>query len=560
MLLQQFKKSWESKNRTIYLMSLLFVSITLALTTSFIITSYKSEVQQASQDSQNLSRLLKDQVEKTFEKVNLSLRQINYTIHFVDHKKKWTPVSYQQLLAKTTADIPEIAAIKILDRNGNYIGQSDGVVSPKLNNSDRSYFQNLKNNPGLDFDISEPVFGKTLKIWLVVVARRLYSPNREFNGVIIALIPIQLFEKMFSQIKVGHGSNIALLSLKDHILLARVPRAEKKVGQKIELAKQFQSELSLHKDYGNVLAYSTLDGTKKLYGYGSSENYDFFVTVGLAESDFLAHWYNQTLFFIVAFILVCIAIAFSLYKFTVSQHEQDVQRLSLIQASKMASLGEMAGGIAHEINNPLAIIKLQAERLRSHLDGHPELSATASPIITSIDKTIDRIVKIVAGLRTMSRHSETDGMVPCRLKKIVEDSLSLCGEKFKNYDMKLSVNSIPDVMISCRETQISQVILNLLSNSFDACLESPEKWIEISFAVENSIVHIYFTDSGNGISPEIEKKIMEPFFTTKQIGKGTGLGLSISKGIINDHKGQLYLNVKSKHTQFVCVLPISKAA
>ncbi len=109
-----------------------------------------------------------------------------------------------------------------------------------------------------------------------------------------------------------------------------------------------------------------------------------------------------------------------------------------------------------------------------------------------------------------------------------------------------------------RPTQISQVLLNLLNNSFDAIEERAEKWIRVRFEINSNkkILIIKVTDSGDGIPNEIVHKMMNPFFTTKDIGKGTGLGLSISKGIIEEHGGHLIYNAQSKNTEFVVELPI----
>ncbi|HEX4924120.1 MAG TPA: ATP-binding protein, partial [Bdellovibrionales bacterium] len=112
-----------------------------------------------------------------------------------------------------------------------------------------------------------------------------------------------------------------------------------------------------------------------------------------------------------------------------------------------------------------------------------------------------------------------------------------------------------ELVIACRPTQISQVLLNLLNNAHDAVAEQTEKWVKLDVRDLGDSVELSVTDSGAGIPPEIQEKIMQPFFTTKQIGEGTGLGLSISKGLVDSHHGQLRLDAKSKNTRFVVLLP-----
>ena len=111
--------------------------------------------------------------------------------------------------------------------------------------------------------------------------------------------------------------------------------------------------------------------------------------------------------------------------------------------------------------------------------------------------------------------------------------------------------------MNCRSTQIEQVLLNLLSNSYDAIVNTPGPWILIVVKSNGQTAEISVTDSGKGIAPEIVSKIMQPFYTTKEVGKGTGLGLSISLGIIKSHHGEFYYDQNSKNTRFVIQLPKS---
>ncbi len=231
--------------------------------------------------------------------------------------------------------------------------------------------------------------------------------------------------------------------------------------------------------------------------------------------------------------------------------ELELSKIQLINSSKMASLGEMASGMAHEINNPLAIIQGKVKVISMMLE---ELQLNQPSVFTEIHKiklTTDRIDKIVKGLRNFSRASNNDPFEPILLQKLLEETLDLCSEKFKAHGIDLRIKPIPNVFIMCRPSQISQVFINLLNNSSDAIEENREKWIEIDFKVENNKICIIFTDSGTGIPEDIAARIMEPFFTTKEVRKGTGLGLSIAKSIIETHHGSIWLDHSHPHTRFV---------
>ena len=237
----------------------------------------------------------------------------------------------------------------------------------------------------------------------------------------------------------------------------------------------------------------------------------------------------------------------------------EIERVKNIHASKMATLGEMAGGIAHEINNPLAIIKGSCDSLMRKLDRGKLDKEILSSRLNTIQSTITRIEKITYGLRAYSHDSKLHDMEEVPISEIIDETLSFCSEKLKNNDVDIKLSIPAELKAECNKIQISQVILNLLSNSCDAVKDLDEKWVEIeAYDVDDSIV-ITVTDSGGGISPEIHNRLMEPFFTTKTLGKGTGLGLSIVKGLIEAHQGSIQLDPRCKNTRFVIHFPVRQS-
>lgn len=234
----------------------------------------------------------------------------------------------------------------------------------------------------------------------------------------------------------------------------------------------------------------------------------------------------------------------------------DAQQAQIQISAKMSALGEMAGGIAHEINNPLAIIKMQAEQLRELSEADELDQAQLIESATVIERTSVRVAKIVKGLRTFARDGRGDPYTEESISSILEDTLALCGEKMANLHISLQT-SIPEktARIECRATEISQVLLNLISNSVDAIRNTQDAWIKVAITDFPHQVQISVTDSGHGISLDIRDKITQPFFTTKEVGKGTGLGLSIAKGIIESHHGTLHLDTASTNTRFIVQLP-----
>ncbi len=241
-------------------------------------------------------------------------------------------------------------------------------------------------------------------------------------------------------------------------------------------------------------------------------------------------------------------------------HNLQKAQAVLIEQEKFASLGRMAGGIAHEINNPLAIIDARARILTKISEKRAltaEEIADAAALITS---TVARITKIINGLRTVSRTSTSFTKDLECIKEVIDEAVSLCGEKMILTGIRVEVDiKVPEHgrQIYIERVQFAQVLLNLIGNAIDAIsdLATSDKWIRIEAGLRGGFHFIKVSDCGHGIPAEIAQKMFEPFFTSKEIGKGTGLGLSISKSIIEKHEGNLYVEPSSTHTCFVIEIP-----
>jgi signal transduction histidine kinase len=232
------------------------------------------------------------------------------------------------------------------------------------------------------------------------------------------------------------------------------------------------------------------------------------------------------------------------------------EKAKAVANAKMASLGEMASGVAHEINNPLTIILNRANQLKARLSNEQFDKEWAAQELVKIENTVERIAKIIRGLRAFSRNSDSDPMISCEFNSILDETLELCREKFKRFGITFSIRGFQTpVTLNCRPSQIAQVLLNLFNNSFDAIVNSQDPWIELHIFLNKETICLRVTDSGFGIPTQIADRMMDPFFSTKEVGRGTGLGLSISRGIIEEHGGRIWLDRENPHTSFVIELP-----
>jgi len=167
----------------------------------------------------------------------------------------------------------------------------------------------------------------------------------------------------------------------------------------------------------------------------------------------------------------------------------------------------------------------------------------------------DRIAKIIKGLKNYSRNAENDPFETIKVQTLISDTLELCNNKLSRRSIDIKINCDDTLIVQCRPAQISQILMNLLSNSIDAVELLEKKWVEISVSEFNDSILFAISDSGEGINPTVAEKIMNPFYTTKPVGKGTGLGLSISKGIADAHGGSLKYLPNQLHTTFILDLP-----
>mgnify|MGYP001324337302 FL=1 len=228
----------------------------------------------------------------------------------------------------------------------------------------------------------------------------------------------------------------------------------------------------------------------------------------------------------------------------------------LISAEKMVAIGRMATSIAHEINNPLQTIVGQVERLKLKAEKGTLQPDDAITIANKVQSVAMRIASIGRGLKTLARDASRDPFSELPLDSLIMLTLEHFLSPFNVYGIKVTVQDIPSYWtVIGREAQLSQVLVNLITNAQDAVMSQKEKWIRIEATASDTFIDISVTDSGSGIPSEIVSKIFDPFFTTKPAGKGVGLGLNLSREIMAAHNGSLIYDETSPNTRFVVRVP-----
>lgn len=237
----------------------------------------------------------------------------------------------------------------------------------------------------------------------------------------------------------------------------------------------------------------------------------------------------------------------SLVEIELSKKNLEEESIKTFHASRLSSLGALAGGVAHEINNPLTIIQGMAKSILVH-DKLITDENTRNKLL-KITSASDRIAKIVKGMKIISSKNDQIEHEIVKVSKVLEISIDLYEEKFKNENIQFQLENPDDPEILCNPLQISQILINLVSNALDALQKNEsERLLRILITKnKNSSVDIRVINSGPLLENGVSAKIFEPFFSTKSMGEGTGLGLSISSTLAHSNHGDLsYENYKGQ--------------
>jgi len=210
----------------------------------------------------------------------------------------------------------------------------------------------------------------------------------------------------------------------------------------------------------------------------------------------------------------------------------------LVQAGKLAALGQMSAAIAHEINQPLAAIRTFMASTKIFVQRGDLGQVTRN--LDLITDLAERMASITGHLKTFARKSEPGHPEPVAVERAVERTLVLLGSQIRGAGVRIEKDVAPDLLVNGHAVQLEQVILNLVGNALDAVAGQDQPWIRIRVRAFADTVAIAVADNGHGISADEIDRIFDPFFTTKPLGKGLGLGLSISYGIVQDFGGQIY--------------------
>ena len=553
---------------------------------------------------QNIAISFKEHSQATIRNSDEALRIIKF--HYETRGAKDFNL-LNEYFEKNVIDVSFFNQAGIINKEGIY-EFSNLQNHKKIDLSDREHYRVQKEEYPYGVFVSKPVLGRASKKWSIQLTKRLNTPNGDFNGVAVVSFDPTYFVDYHKQIDLGPQSFTSLVGTDGFVRTLRVGDVSKIDGSvpQIVLPQQVKDKAS-----GYFVSDNLFDQVKRIYAFERLTNQPLVVIVGVQESEALAEYDRLMRSYLILGGLLSILIAtFTSIAIAMIRRAQklnsellqsyvDMQSAKqselemsqrLTQSEKLAALGQLAAGVAHEINNPIGYVNSNLGTLRQYFNACEKIISNyenlfASSGLSHIDEKnssellkkklnytfikedihatlnesqegIVRVKNIVDDLKNFSRSDNANLFVRSDLHKAILSTLNIVNNEVKyRADVDIQFGDIPE--IECLPSQLNQVFLNLIVNAAQAQPQGKRGKIVISTGTANDKVWIEVSDNGTGISKENLKKIFEPFFTTKELGSGTGLGLAVSYGIIQRHSGTLTVSsTEGVGTSFRVEIPI----
>lgn len=451
-----------------------------------------------------------------------------------------------------------IADMGLVDDNGVQQVYAGPLALERAQYADAPWFQELQSS-GEDIYVSD-VFLGLRKTPHFIVALRLKLKGRTW--ILRATVDFARFAGVVGEIRVGETGKVCIIDRKGHY---QTPPLEDPFEEGIALLAKAQTLFG--ETFGQQPLSRTVDMGEHLYAMTLLKNRQWILVLRMADQDAyaLATEADRTLYISLALVSLAVLGGGLLLSWRLMDYVERLERERaalnehLVQAGKLSALGEMAAGIAHEINNPVAIMLEEAGWIEDVLDDMPK-DGNTEEITQSVGKIRSqgtRCRAITHKLLGFARKSdEPDQDVD--IGALLHEMLALTDQKARNARVELSIAVEPNLPpVRGTPSVLQQLILNLCNNAVDA-MESTGGALHLAAALtpNRKMVHIRVADTGPGIPREIRARIFDPFFTTKPVGKGTGLGLSICYGIVRGLGGSIEVeSTVGKGTTFHILLP-----
>lgn len=487
----------------------------------------------------NLAKLLEEQTNRTFQAVDLTLVGMIDALHLAPHLGEHDP-EFEQALRRRRDELPYVRALFVIGPDG-FITQDTDPDTPPVSLADRGYFIAHEENPDLGLYVGPPLVSRSVGVWFVSMSRRIERPDGSFGGIVVAAVEPRYFESFYDALALGEGNVITLFN-KSGVLIARNPPREEAVGRPFADLELFRRRLKESR-HGTYRSASAIDGVRRIFSYRALDDFPFVVVVGLAEEELLAEWRaNAVAGVATAALIAVLTIALTIVVVR-QQRQRELARARMAQMQKLEALGHLTGSIVHDFKNLLMAVSAGTNLIRSHsADGE------IRKITDMIADAVARGNRLIGQLLSFARRQElaVEAMDLNALLSEIETLLKHAAGP----DVKLALKLDPALWRCLADrSQFDSAMLNLVVNAKDAMPAGGEvrigtaNWRQAVGPATSALqagdyVLVTVADNGNGMTPEVLQRALDPFFTTKKDG-GTGLGLSQVFGVVRQIGGDL---------------------
>jgi two-component system, NtrC family, sensor kinase len=524
------------QKRETYLIICLAASLMLAVV-GFIgwemVRTYRHVVDVGRQRAGNRALVLEEQTRRTVQVADFALLNIadrlRETPDTPSHAPKFTSRLREQL-----SHLPYVRALFVIGADG-FILQDSDQGTPNVSLADRDYFKMHADNPDAGLYIGRLLKSRSTQIgspWFLSMSRRITLPDGRFYGVVVAAVEPGYFSQFYERINIHNGGVVALIH-SSGLLIARYPKEEVSIGISLADTQLFTTELP-QASTGSYFDVSRVDGVARLYSYRSMTPLPLVVSVGVSKASLLSDWQNQILVACIAataFVLIlgfgtALLIRRRARDLAIAEHLQRVDRIE--------SIGQIASSIAHDFNNILTVVGGNLELAHSRMSETDPSYKRLAMALDGVERGRRMAAQLLAFARQQPALLHQNENICARLNDIAD----LLRQAARPCEIRLQ---IPDESLFCMmdSNEFERALLNLVVNARDAMKRSGLVTVSVrSVAVERFDRHKWpglargeyvaciVQDEGEGIPPDVLRRVFEPFFTTKPEGTGTGLGLS----------------------------------
>lgn len=538
-----------------------FLSIVLtasaAIIPVFFLAAIDYQVTRRSIESENQLRTSR-LVSNTRRTLSFFIMERQYALQFLVHdnvmESLTDPQRLNSILTHLKKSFGGFTDLEVIDINGKQLAYSGPYDLTDINYQNQTWFQEVTTHG--DY-VSDIFMGFRMNPHMVIALKHGGAESTAF--VLRATLEAEQFYDELKHIRSGDGSEIFIINHK-----GTLQTPSDRFGN---IFKQVTLEIPEYSESTNVFATSTPNGEELLVGYAYLEKTPFILMAVKDQSVLMGTWREarqQIIVYLVASILIILLVVFIVATYLVSKiHAADQKRVATLHKveyiNKMASIGRLSAGVAHEINNPLAIINEKTGLIKDLL-GQMEHSMGRDRMETLIDavlQSVNRCARITRRLLNFARQSDvTFNMID--IAEVIDNVIGFLDKEARYRNMHIDIDIAPDIpLIKSDRGKLEQIFLNLVNNAFAALPDGGRLNIKVR-KLPGRKIRILVLDEGCGILPEDLHRVFEPFFSTRTRQGGTGLGLSITKGLVEEIGGTI--DVESKQgegTRFNITLPFN---